>query len=40
MFSEIVYEPINVGLPVKIWNLTSFNIQHVCVLQDWCTYQL
>ena len=34
VFSEIVYEPINVGLSAKIENLKNFNTRHVFVLKD------
>jgi hypothetical protein len=34
VFSEIIYEFINVATPVKILNLKNFNTQHVCVLKD------
>jgi hypothetical protein len=34
MFSEIIYEPISVGLSFKFKNLKNFNTQHVSVLKD------
>jgi len=33
-FSEILNEPINVGLSVKILNIINFNTRHACVLKD------
>ena len=40
VYSEIIYEPINVGLTVKIWNLKNFNTRQLRVVKDCCTYQL
>jgi hypothetical protein len=34
VFSEVICEPINVDLSVKIENLKNFNTQHVCLLKE------